>query len=86
MGCSFNGERIKMHLKITKTRLSMLLSENREEQAVTPLTRSALQNPDVSRYELERLLRKSEQQTDNNGWNRFFAATQGNCANSNAAT
>ncbi len=89
MVSSFGGNRIRMHLKGTQTRLSLLLgSADTEAEAASaqPLTRSALQNPDVSRYELERLLRRTEQRPDSGGWSRLFASTEDSCANSNAVT
>ena len=73
-----------MRVYLTKggTRLSMLLGGQADRTANC----SGLQDPDVSKLDLDTMLRRERQPELAGGWSAFFAATPGRCANSNAVT
>jgi hypothetical protein len=83
MACALISDHIRVYMKANETKLSMLLGGAIDLSHV--LSRSALQNPELNRYELDCLLRRSERPVENNGWGAFFAMTRSGCANSNGA-
>ena len=84
MGYALLSDHIKVYLTVGETRLSLLLGGYRED-VDRPPSRSALQNPEMNRHELGRLLRRQDRQFTRqpNGWTSFFAANPARCANSN---
>jgi hypothetical protein len=83
MACALLSDHLKMYLKAGETRLSVLMGGHSDDSRA--MSRSALQNPELSRYELDCLLRRTGGQPRATGWASFFAGATGSCANSNAA-
>jgi hypothetical protein len=77
------SEHIRIYLKAGETRLSMLLGTHDKQDR--PASRSALQNPELNRYELDRMLRRNERRPDRSvgGWQSLIASRNDGCANSN---
>ncbi len=84
MACALLSDHLKMYLKAGETRLSVLLGGGPDTGR--PLSRSALQNPDLHRHELDCLLRRSAAPSAGpHGWSSFFAGAYTACANSNGS-
>ena len=83
MGHALVSDQIRVYLKLSETKLSMLLGA--QEKKDRPLAGSALQNPELSRYELDRMLRREERRSERSvgTWQTLIASRNEDCANSN---
>ena len=85
MSFSVVSDTIRFHLRSAETRVSMVLGVPAPEDTSRLLSRSALQNPELNRYDLECMLRRTGQKREGGaGWAGLLASRRAGCANSNA--
>ena len=80
---SFDREdRVRLHMNDVSAELSFRLGS---PSLIDPraMSRSALQNPDISRAELERMMRVDQPHPTTRSWGRLMAAAASKCANGN---
>jgi hypothetical protein len=80
--CTFLSDHVKIYVKTEDTRLSVLMGDKRAKNAGS-VRNSALQTPELSRYELDCLLRREGGKAPLAGWAGLIASRLPYCANSN---